>query len=183
MAQAIATGLTQPDGPQYVMIDETKATTAKKIAQAARLLNSQSPRLAGRWGAYLVNGKPVSYGAGDMKTACIELLKAHAIVAPEFYIKESWGWSDAQMRRYMKGNLVHKRAGWLVSTRSKLKSRSKIIALMGVTPAFLDGYDHKTFCYRMQKNWCDMTGARQIGAWKWDLETEANPNWDFWGKR
>jgi hypothetical protein len=183
MVRAIAVGLASPGGPRAVMIDELKADTAGMISHAAHLLRTRHPELAGRWGVYLVNGANVSYGRGLFGWAVEECLKANAIICPEFYLQASKHQTDAQIKRAMMGTPIRKRANWLIRRRKKLRSTSRVVALMGITPRYLDEPTPEMFATRQARIWRETTGAT-MGAWKWDLGTAANPKWNIWkGKK
>jgi hypothetical protein len=182
MVRAIVGGLTSPDGPRYVMIDELKAETADMISHAAYILRTEHPELAGRWGVYLVNGSNVSYGRGTMGWAVDQCLIANAIICPEFYLQASKHQTDRKIKKAMMGSLLHKRASWLIKRRKHLRSVSRVVALMGVTPKYLDEPTPELFATRQSRIWQETTGAT-MGAWKWDLGTEASPKWNMWKGR
>lgn len=183
MVRAIVAGLGAHDGPSAVMIDELKVETSDMIAHAAHVLRTQYPHLAGRWGVYLVNGANVSYGRGAFGWAVEQCLKADAIVCPEFYLQASKYQKDSQIKRAMMGTPIRKRAAWLINRRKKLHSKSKVVALMGITPRYMDEPVPELFATRQARIWRETTGAT-MGAWKWDFGTVASPKWNIWrGKR
>lgn len=182
MVRAIVGGLTSPDGPRYVMIDELKSETADMIAHVAYILRTEHSELAGRWGVYLVNGSNVSYGRGMMGWAVEQCLIANAIICPEFYLQASQHQTDRKIKRAMMGSPLHRRASWLIKRRKQLRSTSRVVALMGITPKYLDEHNPEMFAVRQSRIWHETTGAT-MGAWKWDLGTEASPKWNIWKGR
>lgn len=183
MARNIANGLKMPNGPEYVMIDELKAASAKKIYDCAKILRTQYPELNGRWGIYLVNGRNVNYAKrGWFSKAIAESMRGDAIICPEFYLKASDFNSDWKIKREMMGRVGRQRARWLIRLRKRLRSRSRIVALMGITPHYLNEQPTVHFATRQARIWKDTTGAT-MGAWKWDVGTQASPNWPIWRKR
>jgi hypothetical protein len=183
MVQAIHAGLSSPDAPQLVLIDELTASSAKMLYEVASKMRKYHPEWNGRWGIYLVNGPNVNYAKrGWFSKAIAEAMRADAVICPEFYLQASRHQTDWAIKRAMMGTLRYKRAKWLVRLRKRLKSRSRIVALMGITPKYLNEPDIEQFAVRQARIWKDNTGAT-IGAWKWDYGTKASPYWSVWRKR
>lgn len=185
MGESILGGLSGTDAPAYVMIDELKAETITKVAQAAEFLKPY-PQFAGKWGAYLVNGTAVSYA--KLNPAIDRLLEANAIIACEVYLKMSLykKQGDAYITQNMWGNSQKARARWLLARKNNKNSNSHIIGLLGLTPTYLDlPTGSGDFIRRMMHFWNSIAPGEPMGAWKWDLGAAIGvaPQWPGWNSK
>ncbi|MCA9667720.1 MAG: hypothetical protein KC503_19105 [Myxococcales bacterium] len=195
MADAIARILQQREAAK-VMIDELKTSTQGYVKACADRLRAVYPQLAGRWGAYLVNGSAVSYPV--LAAGIDALLDARAIIAAEMYPHYSsycgagstTAARDVWLAAFFRGSggaFPQGRFHWLAQRRKSRASQSQLTVLFGVTDAFLDGTKPALFVDRMFYIWLSRSGYPSTlglanggpGAWKWDKPYMSNSSRDL----
>lgn len=181
MAAAVSGGLSNSDGPAYVLIDELKAGTIDKVADTAAILRNNE-KIKGKWGAYLVNGTAISYA--KLNPAIDRLLEANAIVVCEMYLKMSLyeRLGESYLTNNIWGNNGKARLKWLIARRKAKQSKSNIVGLIGLTPTYLDRPKGSgNFIREMMKVW-EQVYPGPMGAWKWDVGSaiEVAPQWPGW---
>jgi hypothetical protein len=163
--------------PSMVMVDELNGNTVATIAELAQTMRTQYPQWQGRWGAFttvFTGGQP----------AIDELLSAHAHIAVERYIEQSWycshgangGERDISLATFFDGDASLARYDWLVQRKAVMQSQSPLSVVFGVTDRYMDGTNPAIYLDRMFYVWVTRTkhpGAIAIanggpGGWKWD---------------
>ncbi|MEQ1505887.1 MAG: hypothetical protein ABMB14_26870 [Myxococcota bacterium] len=191
----LADRLLAPDAPAYVLIDELKSDTAAEVGDAAIYLRDHHPELAGRWGAYLVNGPSVSYAA--LQPALDTLLDADAVILPEMYVSRaeycasgaSAGSRDAWLAAFFAGDDqgFPSRFRYLNQRWTAVGSASHLSPVFGVTDSYMTGTGPSVFLDRMFYVWKTRSGfpsyttAENGGpsAWKWDQPYLSNTSRDL----
>ncbi len=199
LADYIANTLAGPDAPAFVIIDELNGSSKDKVHDAARRLAAVYPEWTGRWGAFVVNGEGVAYpNLNTAPTRAIDaLLDAHAVIAPEFYVRQSrycQAGSNAATRdtwlgdffRGSRGAFANKgRFHWLMERRKSRRSESHVSPTLGVIDNYGNGTQPARFFDRMMYVWMAKSGYRGyvlagggFGAWKWDQPKMSNTSRD-----
>jgi hypothetical protein len=184
MALAIVGGLDPPENRAKIMIDEVRGDSYPMVADCARWLRLNRPDLAGRWGAYLVNGTNVGYPG--LQPAIDELLDARAMIACEMYAKQSdynaagdtKGERDTWLGDFYRGSrgeFPQGRLHWLVERRKSRSSDSHISALLGVIDKFVTDYVFMDRCFYVFVNRSGYRGLALasnggLGSYKWDRD-------------
>lgn len=195
LGAGLADRLLAPDAPAYTLIDELKSSTAVQVGDAADWLRDNHPELAGRWGAYLVNGPSVSYA--NLQPALDALLLADAVILPEMYVTRdeycasggSAGSRDVWLAAFFAGDDqgFPSRFRYLNARFAALGSSSHLSPVFGVTDTYMTGSGPSVFMDRMFYVWKTRSGFPSYlsldnggpSAWKWDQPYMGNTSRDL----